>query len=539
VITTDETGHILSASGEHDCRRAACAIDIDASFTDTFTAVPAEGYRFVRWEGMCFRTPVNVCELTIDPLPEKLIEHDGDVVLAAVFESAAFRRAWYRDKDGDNFGAKTSVVMSVDQPEGFVMNNLDCNDNEADIRPYIKEREDGVDTNCNGKVDEGFVPFPFYLDNDADGFGNPETLTMSIRRPAGHVRNKLDCDDTIAEINPAANEIEDNRDNDCDGDIDEGGITYYRDVDGDGFGVERNSIISMTPLAGYVAEAGDCDDNNSAISPGVREVFDSVDNNCDGTIDEGFSPRRYYRDVDGDGFGDRYDFVQSVEAVDGYATRYPDNCVDVRNPTQSDLDNDGIGDACDDFTDTDRDGIQDSADNCPTTYNSSQSDVDGDGTGDACDDSDDRSPVTPPEGGCGLTAEEQAMLDAVNAARAQGRSCGSTAYPARAALSWSCKLEAAALGHSTDMANNNYFSHTGLNGSSPGDRITAAGYSWSSYGENIAAGASSVSQVMQMWLDSPGHCANIMGGNFTNLGAARFSNPASTYNVYWTQVFGS
>ncbi|MEE4146098.1 MAG: CAP domain-containing protein, partial [Halieaceae bacterium] len=86
--------------------------------------------------------------------------------------------------------------------------------------------------------------------------------------------------------------------------------------------------------------------------------------------------------------------------------------------------------------------------------------------------------------------------------------------------------------------NNNYFSHTGLNGSSPGDRITAAGYSWSSYGENIAAGASSVSQVMQMWLDSPGHCTNIMGGNFTNLGAARFSNPASTYNVYWTQVFG-
>ena len=91
-----------------------------------------------------------------------------------------------------------------------------------------------------------------------------------------------------------------------------------------------------------------------------------------------------------------------------------------------------------------------------------------------------------------------------------------------------------------DMANNNFFSHTGSDGSSAGDRATRAGYSWSAWGENIAAGVpySAVSAVMQGWIDSPGHCANLMNANFSNLGAAKFSNPASTYNVYWTQAFG-
>jgi uncharacterized protein YkwD len=139
-----------------------------------------------------------------------------------------------------------------------------------------------------------------------------------------------------------------------------------------------------------------------------------------------------------------------------------------------------------------------------------------------------------------MTTEDQAMLNAVNNARAQARDCGAQSFSAVPALTWNCNLEAAALGHSKDMANNNYFSHTGANGSSPGDRISQAGYSWSTYGENIAAGSgySAASAVVQGWLDSPGHCSNIMGGNFTNLGAAKYSNPSSTYGLYWTQVFG-
>jgi uncharacterized protein YkwD len=90
------------------------------------------------------------------------------------------------------------------------------------------------------------------------------------------------------------------------------------------------------------------------------------------------------------------------------------------------------------------------------------------------------------------------------------------------------------------MANNNFFSHTGSDGQSVGYRATQAGYTWSAVGENIAAGIpySAVGAVMQGWIDSPGHCANLMRSNYTELGAAKASNPSSTYVIYWTQVFG-
>ena len=131
------------------------------------------------------------------------------------------------------------------------------------------------------------------------------------------------------------------------------------------------------------------------------------------------------------------------------------------------------------------------------------------------------------------------MLDAVNAFRAGTRSCGSEGTFAPApALAWSCELAAAALHHSADMANNNFFSHTGSDGSSAGDRATRAGYTWSAWGENIAAGYTSVSAVMQGWIDSPGHCANLMAPIFTHLGAAKYYSATSTYGTYWTQAFG-
>ncbi|WP_027251142.1 CAP domain-containing protein [Photobacterium halotolerans] len=131
------------------------------------------------------------------------------------------------------------------------------------------------------------------------------------------------------------------------------------------------------------------------------------------------------------------------------------------------------------------------------------------------------------------------MLAAVNAARAQGQDCGGTWMPAVAPLTWDATLEQTAFLHSSDMANYDYFSHTGLNGSSPSQRVTEQGYSWRTVGENIAAGQKTVSAVMQGWLESPGHCKNIMNGSFTQMGAASDTNSGSTYGIYWTQVFAS
>lgn len=134
---------------------------------------------------------------------------------------------------------------------------------------------------------------------------------------------------------------------------------------------------------------------------------------------------------------------------------------------------------------------------------------------------------------------EKYLLNLVNQARVQGRTCGDTAFPPAPPLTWEDDLEDAAQRHSNDMAFNNFFSHTGSDGSDVGQRVTAAGYDWRMVGENIAAGQRSIAEVVQAWLDSPGHCANIMNAGFKEIGAAVAVNPSADFQVYWTQVFAT
>lgn len=122
----------------------------------------------------------------------------------------------------------------------------------------------------------------------------------------------------------------------------------------------------------------------------------------------------------------------------------------------------------------------------------------------------------------------------VNQARATGRYCGSTYHDAASALRWNDKLFNAAAAHSSDMASKNYFSHTGQDGSSFSQRISAAGYAWRAAGENIAAGQNGIQQVMDGWLQSPGHCANIMSNAYAEVGVSCVHQAASTYKRYWT-----
>ena len=140
---------------------------------------------------------------------------------------------------------------------------------------------------------------------------------------------------------------------------------------------------------------------------------------------------------------------------------------------------------------------------------------------------------------CGNSTTVQQLVDKINAVRSQGRNCGSTFYPAVSALTWNTRLANAAQGHSTDMANNNYFAHEGLNGSTIGTRASAAGYNYRVVGENIAVGYNSIDEVMTGWINSPGHCANMMNASFKEYGMACASNANSTYKTYWTQEFGA
>jgi uncharacterized protein YkwD len=85
------------------------------------------------------------------------------------------------------------------------------------------------------------------------------------------------------------------------------------------------------------------------------------------------------------------------------------------------------------------------------------------------------------------------------------------------------------------MATNNFFSHTGSDGNNAASRITAAGYSWFTYGENISAGYFSAQSAIDGWLASSGHCKNIMNPSVTNVAAAKATG--GSYGIYWTQVF--
>ncbi|PWJ39250.1 CAP domain-containing protein [Sediminitomix flava] len=137
-----------------------------------------------------------------------------------------------------------------------------------------------------------------------------------------------------------------------------------------------------------------------------------------------------------------------------------------------------------------------------------------------------------PEVPAGVSADQAKILELVNEVRAEGCDCGGQYYPPVAPVTWNAKLAASSYKHSKDMSDHNYFSHTSLDGRSAGDRITAEGYQWRTYGENIAMGYRTPETVMAGWIASPGHCKNLMNGNFKELGVG-------IYNYYWTQNFGT
>ncbi|MCG7201261.1 CAP domain-containing protein [Marinobacter pelagius] len=146
-------------------------------------------------------------------------------------------------------------------------------------------------------------------------------------------------------------------------------------------------------------------------------------------------------------------------------------------------------------------------------------------------------PVTIQVNGCEVEEYQAAMLEYVNAARTRGRQCGSEFFPAVEPLQYNCPIEAAATKHSNDMADNNFFSHIGSDGLRVGGRVTETGFEWSVVGENIAAGFDDVQSVMNGWLDSPGHCRNIMDARFTGVSVVRVDTRTADYPNYWTQVF--
>jgi hypothetical protein len=260
---------------------------------------------------------------------------------------------WYIDADSDGYGAGTAIT-SCTQPAGTVGINGDCNDNNAAIKPGATELCNGIDDNCNGQIDENANATTWYKDNDGDTYGNPSISIMACTQPTGYVANSTDCNDNNAAIKPGATELCNGIDDNCNGQIDENlsGTTWYKDNDGDTYGNASIFIMACTQPTGYVANSTDCNDNNAAIKPGATELCNGIDDNCNGQIDENLSGTTWYKDNDGDGFGNASIFIMACVKPTGYvanSTDCNDNNAAVK-PTAIEICN-GIDDNCNGLVD--------------------------------------------------------------------------------------------------------------------------------------------------------------------------------------------
>jgi uncharacterized protein YkwD len=147
-------------------------------------------------------------------------------------------------------------------------------------------------------------------------------------------------------------------------------------------------------------------------------------------------------------------------------------------------------------------------------------------------------PFTPPATAQAGNAQAR-LLALVNQARARPRRCGNASFAPAAPVRLNPTLQLVASGHAADMARYNYFSHTSPDGGSMVERASRAGYPRRAMAENIAAGQMQADAAMQSWLESPGHCANIMAPAFNEMGAAFAVNSKSSLGIYWVQLFGA
>ena len=288
----------------------------------------------------------------------------------AVDEDAVDADTWYADLDGDGYGHPTETLAACDQPDEYVGNDRDCDDSDDAINPDGDEVCNDVDDNCDGRVDEdeALDATTWYDDGDEDGFGDPDDSHVSCEAPSGYIADGSDCVDTDNDIFPGADELCNDEDDDCDGDIDEDAIdavTWYDDSDADGYGDPASAETGCDAPSGTVTTGGDCDDDEDEVNPDADEVCDEVDNDCDGTADndDALDAGTWYADTDSDSYGDASSSTTACEQPSGYvaddsdchdtdSTAFPDS-------TSTETPGDGIDTDCDgnDFcTDLDCDG---------------------------------------------------------------------------------------------------------------------------------------------------------------------------------------
>src|SRR5690606_22118979 len=200
---------------------------------------------------------------------------------------------WYLDADNDNYYTSTGITQCLSPGVGYKYTGFlaggDCDDSNAAINPGAEEICNGIDDDCNSLIDDELAFVTYYADTDNDGFGDPNVSESTCDgAPVGYVTDNTDCDDSNADINPTT--------------------FWYLDADNDGYYIGSSITQCESPGAGYkytgLLTGGDCDDSNNAVNPGVAEICNGIDDDCNTLIDDGLSFITYYADTDSDGYGD-------------------------------------------------------------------------------------------------------------------------------------------------------------------------------------------------------------------------------------------
>jgi Putative metal-binding motif len=229
---------------------------------------------------------------------------DGNIDDGIVFTT------YYTDTDGDGYGVTASATsLCINPGAGYATQGGDCNDVNNAVNPGATEICDGIDNNCDGNTDEGFT--------DTDGDNIKDCVD-----PDDDNDTVLDGADNcpLTANTSQANNDGDSEGDACDADDDNDGVldandcapfdntkwqngNFYVDADGDayGTGILQSVCYGANTPTGYATVAGDCNDGNNAVNPGATEICDGIDNDCDGSTDEGFT------NTDGDGLADCVD----------------------------------------------------------------------------------------------------------------------------------------------------------------------------------------------------------------------------------------